>query len=284
MTTDDAEGVCLPLYRTQASLALATPENHVRELTDWVEHAFVVRGEAVQQEGWESAYKWLRLAQGLRTMTFDMSYEDGGMCAVGDDFDAVWSEMMEEWQLHLVRLGYVRAALEGFVRVLYPHSSQPATAIEEAEHHLSHRADVWPLHAREVAQHLTAHTRDRADGTAVSVASGVAQAIAVHHQVVHGLAGIPEPIHDVDAKVHAAGREAICAAREASTAVMLGIQLLLARALAEGSIAVLNEDKYLFDGRYVPDGAGGSRWVDDEMPYSEYLAVLHLEPGEPPEL
>ncbi|WP_431897572.1 hypothetical protein [Nonomuraea sp. bgisy101] len=284
MTTTHTEGVCLPSYRTLVALALAAPEEHVRELADWVEHASVVRGGATEQAGWESAYKWLRLAQGLRTVTFDMSYDDGGMCAVGGDFDAVWSEMIEEWQLHLVRLGYVRAALEGLVRVLHPDVSQPAIAIEWAEHQLSHRTDVWPLHACEVAEHLTAHARGRADDTAVSVASGVAQAIAVHRQVVHGLAGVPEPTDDADAKIHATGHEEICAAREASTAVMLGIQLLLAAALAEGSIAVLDEDKYLFDGRWVPDGAGGSRWVDEEMLYSEYLAVLHLEPGEPPEL
>lgn len=283
MTTNHTEGVCLPSYRTLAALALAAPEEHVRELTDWVEHASVVRGGAAERAGWESAYKWLRLAQGLRTVTFDMSYDDGDMCAVGGDFDAVWSEMMAEWQLHLVRLGYVRAALEGFVRVLCSDGSQPAIAIERAEHQLSRRTDVWPLHAREVAQHLTAHARDRADSTTVSVASGVAQAIAVHRQAVHGLAGVPEPITDADAKIHAAGHEEICAAREASTAVMLGIQLLLAAALAEGRVAVLDEDKYLFDGRWIPDRAGGSRWVDEEMPYSEYLAVLHLEPGEPPE-
>ncbi|MEV5329014.1 hypothetical protein AB0K67_33210 [Nonomuraea sp. NPDC052634] len=225
MTTNHTEGVCLPSYRTLAALALAAPEEHVRELTDWVEHASVVRGGAAERAGWESAYKWLRLAQGLRTVTFDMSYDDGDMCAVGGDFDAVWSEMMAEWQLHLVRLGYVRAALEGFVRVLCSDGSQPAIAIERAEHQLSRRTDVWPLHAREVAQHLTAHARDRADSTTVSVASGVAQAIAVHRQAVHGLAGVPEPITDADAKIHAAGHEEICAAREASTAVMLGIQL-----------------------------------------------------------
>ncbi|MEU8276584.1 hypothetical protein ACFYOK_20030 [Microbispora bryophytorum] len=141
-----------------------------------------------------------------------MSYDDGVMCAVGGDFDAVWSEMMEEWQLLLVRLGYVRAALEGFVRVLYRDGSQPATAIERAEHQLSHRTDVWPLHACVVAEHLTAHAWDRADGTAVSVVSGLAQAIAVHHQAVHGLSGIPEPTDDTDAKIHAAGHEEICAA------------------------------------------------------------------------
>jgi hypothetical protein len=60
---------------------------------------------------------------------------------------------------------------------------------------------------------------------------------------------------------------------------MLGIQLLVA-APGRRSVRVLDEDKYLLDGRWIPDGCGGSRWVDGEMPYSD----LHLESGEPPEL
>jgi hypothetical protein len=282
MTTTHTEGACLPSYRTAPTLALAAPEDHVRELTDWVEHAS--GGGAAEQASWENAYRWLRLAQGLRTVTLDMSYDDGGMCAAGGDFDVVWSEMMEEWQLHLVRLGYVRAALEGFVRVLYPDCSQPVAAIERAERQLSHRTHVWPMHSRAVAEHLTAHVRNQPSDTAVSVASGVAAAMALHRQTVHGLAGVPAPIDDVNAKIHATGHEEICAAREATTAVMLGTQVLLAAALDEGGVVLLDEDKYLFDGRLIPDGADGSRWVDEEMPYSEYLAVLHLEPGEPPEL
>ncbi|MFD8590824.1 hypothetical protein ACFV1B_14960 [Streptomyces sp. NPDC059637] len=97
MTTTRIEGSCLPPYRTLLALALAEPEDHVRELTDWVEHASVVTGVAGAQSTWDTAYKWLRLAQGLRTVTFDMSYDDGGMCSAGLDFDAVWTEMMEEW-------------------------------------------------------------------------------------------------------------------------------------------------------------------------------------------
>ncbi|MFB7269633.1 hypothetical protein [Streptomyces sp. NPDC056244] len=281
MTSTHAEGVCLPSYRTLPILALAAPEDHIRELTDWVEHASVVHGGATEQAGWQNAYKWLRLAQGLRTLTFDMSYDDGGMCAVGGDFDAVWSEMMEEWQLHMVRLGYVRAALEGFARVLYPDRLYPAAAIERAEQQMSHHVEAWPLHVREVVEHLVTHAPDKADRADVSVASGVAQAIDVHCQAAHGLAGIPEPIDDADMNIYAAGHDEVCVAREASTTVMLGIQLLLAAAMDEGGVAVLNEDKYLLDGKWIPDSVGGNRWVDEEMPYSEYLAVLHLEPGEP---
>ncbi|MEK8171516.1 hypothetical protein NKH77_25175 [Streptomyces sp. M19] len=88
------------------------------------------------QNCWDTAYKWLRLAQGLRTVTFDMSYDDGGMCSAGLDFDAVWTEMMEEWQQHQVRLGYLRAALEGFVRLLYPDTAEPGLVVEAAEQRL----------------------------------------------------------------------------------------------------------------------------------------------------
>ncbi|MFJ4478703.1 hypothetical protein ACIQVR_30010 [Streptomyces xanthochromogenes] len=283
MTTTRTEGVCLPSYRTLPMLALAAPEIHVRELTDWVEHASIVRGGDAEQAGWEHAYKWLRLAQGLRTVVFDMSYDDGGMCAVGGDFDAVWSEMMEEWQLHLVRLGHLRAALEAFVRVLYPDGSQPPAAIERAERHLSYPLSGRPLHVKEVVEHLATHTMDQA-GAPVSVESGMAQAIDVHRQAAHGLAGIPEPTDDGGMTVLPAGHNEICAAREASSAMLLGIQLMLAAAMDEGSVAVLDEDKYLLDGMWIPDLTSGSRWVDEEMPYSAYLALLHLAPGEPPEL
>ncbi|MEK8171514.1 hypothetical protein NKH77_25165 [Streptomyces sp. M19] len=61
------------------------------------------------------------------------------------------------------------------------------------------------------------------------------------------------------------------------------MQLLMAAEVKEDRVAVF-DDKYLLDGMWIPDSAGGSRWVDEEMPYGEYLAVLHLQPGEPPEL
>ncbi|MFD5896678.1 hypothetical protein [Streptomyces sp. NPDC060366] len=283
MTTTHTGGFCMPSYRTQPTLALSEPEDHVRELTDWVEHASVVTGVPGSQEGWDNAYKWLRLAQGLRTMTFDMSYDDGGMCSVGGDFDAVWTEMMEEWQLHQVRLGYLRAALEGFVRLLHPDVAQPGLAIDEAERQLLHHAEALPLHARAVAEHLGTHSPDRAGESANPVATGVAQAIALHEKAVHGRAGIPAPTDDADMKIFAAGHAEVCAAREASTVLLLGIQLLMAAAVKEGRVAVF-DDKYLLDGMWVPDVSGAGRWVDEEMPYGEYLAVLHLAPGEPPEL
>lgn len=283
MTTTRTRGSCRPSYRMQSTLALSEPEDHVRELTDWIEHASAVTGVPGAQEVWDNAYKWLRLAQGLRTMTFDMSYDDGGMCSVGGDFDAVWAEMMEEWQLHQVRLGYLRAALEGFVRLLHPDASQPGLAIKAAEQQLRHHAEALPVHARAVAEHLETHSSVHAGGSDAPVASGVAQAIALHEKAVHGRAGIPEPTSNADMKIFAAGHAEVCAAREASTVLLLGIQLLMAVEVKEDRVAAV-DDKYLLDGMWVPDASGGSRWVDEEMPYGEYLAVLHLAPGEPPEL
>lgn len=283
MTTTRTDGSCLPSYRMQSTLALSEPEDHVRELTDWIEHASAVTGVPGAQEVWDNAYKWLRLAQGLRTMTFDMSYDDGGMCSGGGDFDAVWTEMMEEWQLHQVRLGYLRAALEGFVRLLHPDAAQPELAIKAAEQQLRHHAEALPVHARAVAEHLRTHSSVHAGGSSAPVASGVAQAIALHEKVVHGRAGIPEPTSNADMKIFAAGHAEVCAAKEASTVLLLGIQLLMAVALKEDRVAAL-DDKYLLDGMWIPDASGDSQWVDEEMPYGEYLAVLHLAPGEPPEL
>lgn len=275
MTSTRMEGACLPSYRTPSTLAVSEPEDHVRELTDWVEHASAVTGVPGAQNGWDTAYKWLRLAQGLRTITFDMSYDDGGMCSAGIDFDAVWTEMMEEWQLHQVRLGYLRAALEGFVRLLHPDVAAPGLAVEMAEQQLQHHIGAWPLHARAVAEHLRIHEPDCVADAGASVAAGVAQAIALHEKAVQGHAGIPEPVSDADGKIFAAGHAEVCAVKEASTMLLLGIQLLMAAAVKKDRVAVF-DDKYLLDGMWVPDSSGGSRWVDEEMPYSEYLAVLHL--------
>ncbi|MEU2799916.1 hypothetical protein [Streptomyces sp. NPDC007117] len=283
MTTPRTGGSCMPSYRTQSTLALSEPEDHVRELTDWIEHASVVTGVPGAQEVWDNAYKWLRLAQGLRMITFDMTYDDGGMCSVGGDFDDVWTEMMEEWQLHQVRLGYLRAALEGFVRLLHPDTARPGLAIEVAERQLQQHAEALPLHARAVAEHLGTHSPDRAGDSAAPVATGVVQAIALHEKDVHGLVGLPEPINDEDMKIYPAGHAEVCAAREASTVLLLGIQLLMAAAVKEDRVAAF-DDKYLLDGRWIPHASGDSLWVDEEMPYGEYLAVLHLAPGEPPEL
>ncbi|MFH8706559.1 hypothetical protein [Streptomyces rubrogriseus] len=283
MTTTWVEGPCLPSYRTLSSLALSEPEDHVRELTDWVEHASAVTGVPGAQNDWDTAYKWLRLAQGLRAVTFDMSYDDDGMCSAGLDFDAVWTEMMEEWQQHQVRLGYLRAALEGFVRLLYPDTAEPGLAVEAAEQQWQHHADAWPVHAHAVADHLRTHASDGVPGAGPSVAAAVTQAIVLHEMTVRGRAAIPEPGSDDDGKVFPTGHAEVCAAKEASTVLLLGIQLLMTAAVKEDRVAVF-DDKYLLDGMWIPDSAGGSRWVDEEMPYGEYLAVLHLQPGEPPEL
>ncbi|MFL4907587.1 hypothetical protein ACJ6WF_31405 [Streptomyces sp. MMS24-I2-30] len=283
MTTTRMEGSCLPSYHTLSTLALSEPEDHVRELTDWVEHASAVTGGPGAQHHWDTAYKWLRLAQGLRTVTFDMSYDDGGMCSAGLDFDAVWTGMMEEWQQHHVRLGYLRAALEGFVRLLYPDAAEPGLAVESAEQQLRHDAGAWPVHAHAVADHLRTHAPDGVPGGGTSVAAAVTQAIALHEMAVRGCASIPEPDSDEDGKVFPTGHAEVCAVKEASTVLLLGIQLLMAAAVKEDRVGVF-DDKYLLDGMWIPDASGGSRWVDGEMPYGEYLAVLHLQPGEPPEL
>ncbi|MEU5362339.1 hypothetical protein ABZ354_02330 [Streptomyces sp. NPDC005925] len=283
MTTSRMEGPCLPSYRTLSTLALSEPEDHVRELTDWVEHASAVTALPGAQNSWDTAYKWLRLAQGLRTVTFDMSYDDGGMCSAGLDFDAVWTEMMEEWQQHQVRLGYLRAALEGFVRLLHPDTMEPGLAVEAAEQRLHHHSDAWPVHARPVADHLRTHAPDGVPGAGTPVAAAVTQAIALHQMAVQGRAAIPEPDSDADGNVFPTGHGEVCAVKEASTVLLLGIQMLMAAAVQEDRVAVF-DDKYLLDGMWIPDASGGSRWVDEEMPYGEYLAVLHLQPGEPPEL
>ncbi|MFJ6884057.1 hypothetical protein [Streptomyces californicus] len=283
MTTTRVEGSCLPSYRTLSTLALSEPEDHVRELTDWVEHASAVTGGPRAQRGWDTAYKWLRLAQGLRTMTFDMSYDDGGMCSAGLDFDAVWTDMMEEWQQHQVRLGYLRAALEGFVRLLHPDTTGLGLAVATAEQRLQHHPDTWPVHSHAVADHLRTHAPEGVPGAGTPVVAAVTQAIALHEMAVRGRTVVLEPGSDADGKVFPTGHTEVCTVKEASTVLLLGMQLLMAAAVKEGRIAVF-DDKYLLDGMWIPDSAGGSRWVDEEMPYGEYLAVLHLQPGEPPEL
>ncbi|MFH9573817.1 hypothetical protein ACH4MG_25130 [Streptomyces sp. NPDC017454] len=283
MTTTRMEGSCLPSYRTLSTLALSEPEEHVRELTDWVEHASAVSKVPGAQNSWDTACKWLRLAQGLRTVTFDMSYDDGGMCSADLDFDAVWTEMMEEWQQHQVRLGYLRAALEGFARLLHPGTTEPGLAVEAAEQRLHHHGDACPVHARAVADHLRTHAPDGVPGSGTPVAAAVTQAIALHEMTVRGRTAIPEPDSDADGMVFPTGHGEVCVVKEASTALLLGIQLLMAAAVHEDRVAVF-DDKYLLDGMWIPDASGGSRWVDEEMPYGEYLAVLHLQPGEPPEL
>lgn len=57
MTTTRIEGPCQPSYRTRLSLALAEPEDHVPELTDWVEHASACTGVPGAQNDWDNVYR-----------------------------------------------------------------------------------------------------------------------------------------------------------------------------------------------------------------------------------
>ncbi|MFC9129331.1 hypothetical protein ACFT4A_21105, partial [Streptomyces sp. NPDC057099] len=65
-------------------------------------------------------------------------------------------------------------------------------------------------------------------------------------------------------KIFAAGHAEVCAAREASTVLLLGIQVLMAAAVKKDRVAAF-DDKYLLDGMWIPDASGGSRWGGEEM-------------------
>lgn len=183
-----------------------------------------------------------------------MSYDDGGMCSAGLDFDAVWTEMKDVWQRHQVRLGYLRAALEGFVRLLHPDATEADLAVEAAELQLRSQGVVGLVHADAVSDHLRAHAEGVASPS-TPVAAGVAQATALHEMAVRGRVAVPEPDSDADGKVFPAGYAEVCAVREASTVLLLGIQLLMAAAVRDGRVAVF-DDKYLLDGMWIPDALG----------------------------
>ncbi|ANW19586.1 hypothetical protein I3J09_16050 [Streptomyces clavuligerus] len=281
MASTQLPGPCLPPYRAQSAMALLDPQEHASELADWVER-IPASSEPVEREAWDNVYAWLRLASGLRTVTFDMAYEDGGMCAAGDDFDYVWSNMMGEWQLHQLRLGYTRAALEALVRVLLPDLPTPGPAIDAAELRLARAGQEPPLHAREATRHFLAHATESSEPSSLAVA--VTQAIGVHELAAHGFTRIPQPAHDDDMQSFPAGHDEICTSKEATSILLLGIQALLAWAVEERHIVAPNEDKFLCEGMWVPDSAGGSQWVDQEISYGDYLAVLQLDHGDPPDL
>lgn len=282
MASTQIPGHCLPPYRAQPDMALLDPQEHASELADWVER-IPAASEPGEREAWDNVYAWLRLASGLRTVTFDMAYEDGGMCSAGDDFDYVWSNMMGEWQLHQVRLGYTRAALEALVRVLRPDLPTPGPAIEAAQLRLAQAGQELLLHAREAARHFLGHAMGNTESPA-SLAVAVAQAIGVHELAAHGFTRIPQPTHDDDMQSFPAGHDEICTSKEATSILLLGIQALLVWAVEEQYIVAPNEDKFLYEGMWVPDAAGGSRWVDQEITYGDYLAVLQLNHGDPPGL
>lgn len=282
MAPSEIPGPCRPLYRTQSALALLDPQDHVRELADWVER-IPATPKPLGDEAWNNIYSWLRLASGLRTVTFDMAYEDSGMCAAGDNFDYLWSEIMNEWQLHQVRLGYVRAAVEALVRIFHPDLSTPVSAIEIAETRLAQASQKPPLHTREVTQHFLGHATG-ANEVPTSLAVSISQAIGIHKSATQGVTRIPQPEFNKELEPIPAGYEEICLNREATSILLLGAQTLLIWAVEEKLIQAPNEDKFLMDGMWVPVEEGDKRWVDEEISYDDYLGVLQLDHGEPPEL
>ncbi|MFD5320010.1 hypothetical protein [Streptomyces sp. NPDC127098] len=216
-------------------------------------------------------------------MTFDMAYDDDGMCA-GGDFDLVWSQMLASWQPHVARLGYVRAAFETLGHGLFPDSETPAAALDEAEQQLAGSRIQLPLHSHEVVKHLATHSQGEALD-AGTLAAGGAYALKIHEETVHGLAEVPQPSQgDGWAEFLPAGHGDVCASKEASAILLLGVQVLLAAAVDSGQLVVLDDHKYLCDGMWVPTVPGHHRWMDEEIPYGEYLSVLHLEHGDPPDL
>ncbi|MGW2114245.1 hypothetical protein [Streptomyces zhihengii] len=281
MASTQIPGPCLPPYRARSAMALLDSQEHASELADWVER-IPASSEPAERKAWDNVYTWLRLASGLRAVTFDMAYEDGGMCAAGDDFDYVWSNIVGEWQLHQVRLGYTRAALEALVRVLRPDLPTPGPAIEAAEQRLAQGGQEPPLHAPEVTRHFLDHAMGSSEPA--SLAAAVTQAIGVHELAAHGFTHIPQPAHDDDMQAFPAGHDEICTAKEATSILLLGTQALLAWAMEEQHIVAPNEDKFLYEGMWVPDAAGGSQWVDQEIAYGDYLAVLQLDHGDPADL
>lgn len=158
MTTAGSSRVCVPTYRSLSELAVLEPQEHASELADWIERISAT-SHSSQRDGWDSAYSWLRLTSGLRSVSFNMAYDDGGMCD-SSNFDLVWSEMMADWQLHQIRLGYAAAAMEALVRTLQLGPSEVESAVGEAEAALRDLGRTHPVHAGSVAQHLLQHHRE----------------------------------------------------------------------------------------------------------------------------
>ncbi|MGI5259343.1 hypothetical protein [Streptomyces angustmyceticus] len=275
MTTAGSSRACVPTYRSLPELAVLEPQEHAYELADWIER-IPATSHPSQRQVLDSAYSWLRLTSGLRSVSFDMAFDDGGMCG-GGDFDLVWSEMMAEWQLHQIRLGYAAAAVEALVRALQLPAATVESAIEGAEADLG--VLTPPAHAVSVAQHLLQHHRPASTGTSLS--AGVGAAMDLRDRAARGELHIPEP-EEHEMGFLATGQDIVCASREATSSLLIGGQVLLAWAVEKEVIQPPNEHKYLIDGMWMQDSMGKAVWVDDEIPYGDYLAFLHLEHGEPP--
>ncbi|RKN72756.1 hypothetical protein D7231_14940 [Streptomyces klenkii] len=279
MTTVRTPRACVPTYRSAEELVLREPHEHAYELADWMQRASLAL-QPVERQAWDRAYSWLRVTSGLRAISFDMAYDDGGMCA-GGDFDFVWSEMMNEWQLHQVRLGYAAVAIKALVRALQLPGGDVSTAVAAAE--TDGKLTEWTrlVHARPLAEHLGGHLAVGASEADAPVSVAVRAALEMHGRVAAGEVGVPEP-EEGDDTILPAGHELICVGREATSALLLGGQVLLAGAVGQGAIGAPDEDKYLLDGMWIRGAAGDPVWVDEEISYKKYLAFLHLEPGEPP--
>lgn len=212
MTTAGSSRACVPLYRSLPELAVLDPQEHAYELADWIER-IPATAHSSQRDGWDSTYSWLRLTSGLRAVSFDMAYDDGGVC-VGGDFDVVWSEMMADWQLHQIRLGYAAAAIGALVRALDLPTTEVRSAVEEAEAALRRLGRAHPTHAGSVAQHLLQHHRQASIGPSIS--AGVGAAMDLRNRAARGELRIPEP-EDRETHFLATGRELVCASREAAS-------------------------------------------------------------------
>lgn len=278
MTIVGPSRTCVPAYRSAPTNALLEPKDHAFELADWLEHASTASA-SIDLRAWDDAYAWLRVTSGLRAVSFDMAYDDDGMCA-GGDFDLVWSEMMNEWQAQQVRLGYATAAIHALVRALRLSDQDIASVIDVAESDLGLSEPSF-LHGRALREHLGAHLS--ATGCHLtSVSSAVRAAVELHRMASRGEARVPEPVGDDDMNSLPGARDEICASREATSALLLGGQVLLSSAVKMGRIPMPNEDKCLLDGMWVQKSEGEPVWVDSDIPYGAYLAFLHLEHGEPP--
>ncbi|MFK4222115.1 hypothetical protein [Streptomyces sp. NPDC019890] len=280
MTPVGTSRACVPAYRSLSEFLLLEPHEHAYELADWMERATTAL-QPLDRKAWDAAYSWLRVTSGLRSISFDMAYDDGGMCA-GGDFDLVWSEMMNEWQVYQVRLGYAASAIKALVRALRLPVGDVQAAVEGAESDVKLPQWTRLVHARSLAEHLDQHLAAVPSAAPAPVSSAVRAALDLSRKTANGEMGVPEPGHDDDMNFLPAGHELVCASREAASALLLGGQVLLAGAVEKGIIGAPDEDKYLLDGMWIQGPTGEPVWVDEEIPYGDYLAFLHLEHGEPP--
>ncbi|MEU7090906.1 hypothetical protein [Kitasatospora aureofaciens] len=287
MENADAIATQLPAQRTDVTFLDVT--EHAWELYDWVERAGSFPGASGEPSG--NMYNWLRLTSGVRAIKFNMEYDDGGMCSGGDDFDYMWSEMMDKLHFRLAQLAYARAAFEAAGHLLLPDVPDGDSVLEAVLGVLKQADTSMPYGAATVGESLTAYLAEapatyRGGVGVPGVGTGgfsaaLRAAIALQDRAGRGLLRIPQPLSDYD-DLRPTGEIETEAAAEGATVLLMAVQALLGWAVAEGLIGAPNEDKYLLDGMWLPDGNGGGSWVEEEMSYADYLPVLHLVQGEQP--